>query len=90
MVDNAAVTGGGIDYGTAAGCNSHMAVYNNDVAGLNIGEVIDPGVAAYIAPSGRRYVTLIYAHLVQTPVNKAGAVEGVGTFGAPYIGSSQL
>ena len=90
MVDNPAVTGGGIDYRAAAGRDSHVSGYNHDVAGLDVGEVIDPGIPAHIAPAGGGDVALIYPYLIQTPVYESGTVKGIWTFCSPHIGRSYL
>ena len=90
MVDNPSITGGGIDYRAAAGRDSHVSGYNHDVAGLDLGEVIDPGIPAHIAPAGGGDVALIYSYLIQAPVHEAGAVKGVGALGSPYVGTAKL
>lgn len=90
MMDHSTITGGSVDYGAAACSNSHMAAYDYNVAGLNIGEVVDPGITSHIPPAGGGDVALVNAYLVQTPVNEAGAVKGIGAFCSPHIRASQL
>ena len=90
MMDNPSVGGGGVNYRSAAGGDSHMSGYNHNISCLNVREVINPGITSYIPPSGGGDVALVYAYLVEAPVNKTGAVKGIWSLGAPYIGTPQL
>ena len=67
-----------------------MAVYYHNIAGLNIIKVGDLRIASHIAPAGRSKVALTNTYLIQTPVYKTGAVEGIGTLSSPHIRTSDL
>ena len=86
----AAVTGGSVDHSPASCRNTYMAVYYHNIAGLNIIKVGDLRIASHIAPAGRSKVALTNTYLIQTPLYKTGAVEGIGTLSSPHIRTSDL
>ena len=88
VMDHAPVTGGGVDHRAASGSDPHMAADHYDIAGLDVGEIIDPGVTPHVPPAGRGYVALSDARLVQAPIYETGAVKGIGTFCSPHIGAA--
>ena len=64
MVDYPPVTGRSVDYRASPCGDPYVSAYHHDISGLDIGEVIDPGVAAYAPPAGGGDVALVYAYLV--------------------------
>ena len=67
-----------------------MAVYNYNISCLNVVKVADPGITSRISPAGEGQIALADSRLVQAPVHKSGAVEGIWPLGSPYVRTAKL
>ena len=78
-----------INHRSASGINSYMTSHNDYISSLQLG-CTDLFKAPRTSPTGRSHIGSSHSGLIKTPVYKAGAVERIRSFGAPYIGRANL
>ena len=88
--------GAGIHHLPAAQIDTYMtgrhaaALEHQHISLLGLAHAVKASVFGAAAPGDGGHVPLLHTCLIQAPVYKAGAVELVGSLGAPDIGAAHL